>query len=534
MEVKLKKNRQVKEKTALQKRLKYIRKYQMPKHVIEIELTMSENDKRRILATSDELRIIRNTLLGCVYKNYKQMIRTKEYKALIIELRNLNKKINLDSISKENKKTLEAKRDSILKGLEELRNVHNITFEYIKNCGTRLKTRYNKPDAVLILSTCETVWKSMERIMFSNASRPTFYKKGRYPSLQGKQISKCVILKTDIKTNSFYIAYEKRRLDLKIKKDDIFILETLAGIKNYMENASEVDAKLASEYENGTIINTFRPCTNRIVIKEVRDKIRFYVQITLEGLPAVKRNKDGSFRHKLGTGKIGGDIGTQSLACCTENEAILKNLAERSVYSTFKRERKTTKTQRYMDRSRRATNPGNYNKDGTIKKRRSKWVKSVRSKKAQAKLKDLHRKTKVATKNKNGKFNRRKRFGKSILNRSPGYLIAQAKYRFGVTGGSVHEVNTYSFKASQYDHKLDGCNKKALSKRWHTFEDKTKVQRDLYSAFLLLCSNEELTSPVKETCDKLYNNFYKNHNECVDNIIKNRLKIMNSGIKIPA
>ena len=83
-----------------------------------------------------------------------------------------------------------------------------------------------------------------------------------------------------------------------------------------------------------------------------------------------------------------------------------------------------------------------------------------------------------------------------------------------------------------YDHKLNDCNKKSLSQRWHTFEDGTTVQRDIYSSFLLLCSNNDLTSPNKDECDKLFEQFLINHDKCINKIKENKVKVLNSGIKI--
>lgn len=109
-----------------------------------------------------------------------------------------------------------------------------------------------------------------------------------------------------------------------------------------------------------------------------------------------------------------------------------------------------------MDRSRRATNPQNYNKDGTIKKGRKIWKYSNHYKRLKAKHAELCRinernrqlainedanylrslgdvlitepknasklmkRAKETTKNNKGKFNKKKRFGKSIKNRCPG------------------------------------------------------------------------------------------------------------------
>ena len=106
--------------------------------------------------------------------------------------------------------------------------------------------------------------------------------------------------------------------------------------------------------------------------------------------------------------------------------------------------------------------------------------------------------------------------------------ISKAK----ATGGDFKTVKMSSFKASQYDHILDDSNKKQLSMRWHQFENGEKVQRDLYSAFLLMCANNTLDKPCKETCDKNFNQFKKMHETCIETIKKERKHIFNSGIKV--
>ena len=568
------KTRTRKPKSECQKKLSWLRQNKTTRHILEVELTCNQNDLRKVLATSNELRIIRNTLLGVVYKNYKQMIRTKKYKVLTLSVKNIKnsiKSLNKDSKSyKKDLAKLEKELKTVYLKLDNLREEFNVTFDFTRKYGEFLREKkFNKADAVLVWSACEIAFKSLERIMYGDAKTPNFLSKGNYLPLQGKQAERCIIFKKDKKTNIFYISCNKMRFDLKINPKDLFVVETLSNIENYINNSEEIDKLLVEKYNlNQEIVDTYRICNNRIVIKEIRGKKRLFVQITLEGKPVSKRNKDGSFRHPLGFGKIGGDIGTQSISITSENKVILKNLAQRSVKSTFKLERKITNIQRALDRSKRAMNPLNFNENGTIKKGRKEWIKSNRYKNKQLKLKELHRKasesrkyatnedinyirslgdtfiiekmnikglqkkSKEVTVNKKGKFNKRKRFGKSILNRCPGYFIAQAKYKFDLTGGSLKEVNTWTFKASQYDHKLNDCNKKSLSKRWHIFEDGTKVQRDIYSSFLLLCSNDKLTAPNKELCDKLFEQFLINHDKYIKNIKENKIKVLNSGIKI--
>ncbi|HUS89478.1 MAG TPA: hypothetical protein VMW91_08955, partial [Desulfosporosinus sp.] len=77
-------------------------------------------------------------------------------------------------------------------------------------------------------------------------------------------------------------------------------------------------------------------------------------------------------------------------------------------------------------------------------------------------------------------------------------------------------MNTWTFKASQYDHILDDVSKKTLSMRWHVLPDGTRIQRDLYSGFLLYCSDQELKKPDKNLCDETFKQFLVLHNQCIN------------------
>jgi hypothetical protein len=154
-----------------------------------------------------------------------------------------------------------------------------------------------------------------------------------------------------------------------------------------MENGSSIDQENVKRHiARKPIVPTYRIRNNRIVLKEIHGKLRFFVQMVLEGLPVVKRKKDGTFRHTYGIGKIGGDIGTQTLAVVSQNHVDLYNLAERSK-NTFYYEREIHLIQRYLDRSKRSVNPQNYNSNGTIKIGKKEWGYSKRYQKAREKLK---------------------------------------------------------------------------------------------------------------------------------------------------
>ena len=62
--------------------------------------------------------------------------------------------------------------------------------------------------------------------------------------------------------------------------------------------------------------------------------------------------------------------------------------------------------------------------------------------------------------------------------------------------------------------------------------DGTKIQRDIYSAFLLFCSKKDLQNPDRELCLRYFENFYERHQLCVRKIKENKKLVLNSGIKI--
>lgn len=593
----VKEKRQIKPKSEFQKQLKQLRK-ETPRHVLEIELSTTEQQRRRLLAISEELRQIRNTTVNYIMKNYKQMTRLKNYKQWKTDYRTISKsleksntklvRLNQQSANETDKvilkairqqvkdlktrmKGLEASKKEISQQLESLRLNFELEKSFIVDYAADLNRRtFKKPDSVTVLALAEKLWTATERLLYGEARSLSFYRRGELVTLQGKQAYKSVMLKLDEKTQTFYIEHQKMRFDLIVKKNDLFVQETLANILTYRLDSDSFDQENVSHYlTDKKYMNTYRACHNRIVLKQIRGKLRVYVQITLEGSPVPKRKSDGSFRHASGTGRIGIDIGTSTVAYVSKEKAVLRNLAERSVKRTFKQKRELIRLQRKLDRSRRAMNPENFNSDGTIRRGvKLNWTVSNRYRQTQQQLKELHRikaanrrlaineevnriralgneviiepmnfkglqkRSKQLTKNDKGKFNKRKRFGKSLLHRNPGYFVAQLEKVFKQTHGNVLKVPIFDYRASQYDHLSGAFEKKKLSKRWHVFETGEKVQRDLYSAFLLYCANETAQQIDPELCLKEYDQFKTNHDLCIEKIIQNKQKVLNSGIKI--
>lgn len=118
---------------------------------------------------------------------------------------------------------------------------------------------------------------------------------------------------------------------------------------------------------------------------------------------------------------------------------------------------------------------------------------------------------------------KRKRFGKSLFSKSPALLVSIIDRKLGYLGNKINKVDTNTFKASQYNHISDTFEKKTLSVRITTIGEKV-VQRDLYSAFLLMNSKENLKETDRTKCLDTFGDFIINESKCINEIKKLNIK----------
>lgn len=164
------------------------------------------------------------------------------------------------------------------------------------------------------------------------------------------------------------LRFKLRKMQFGIQVNDRFQSDEVNAVLSYLENPDKMDADAVNTLiEEACCIDTYRPCYATLVPRLIRGKYRVYLHLTIEGKAKPKYDRSGNPRHKYGKGMIGADIGTQTVAYTSDTEVGLKNLSERG-NSIQTSERKERLYYRAMDRSRRATNPQNYNPDGTIKK----------------------------------------------------------------------------------------------------------------------------------------------------------------------
>jgi hypothetical protein len=453
-------------------------------------------------------RKIYNAILNKAYNRYKCMIETKKYRNLKIQIKDLY-------TSKDKLKQKELKL--LFKSINEMYKEYHLN-EYSLHEDVKEMQHHFKDniDSFTAQKIATRVWTSFEDLLYGKGELVHFKKYGDINSLEGKSN------KTGIKFKDNTLIWNGLSIPAKINYDNPYEFQALQD---------EI-------------------CYCRIKRKFIKGKYKYYLQIIFKGVPPIKINKDGEIKRSIGIGTVGLDIGTQSIAISSDTDVKLIELADR----VQNIENKKRQLLRKMDRSRRANNPNNYNENRTIKKQGNKkvtWIKSNKYKKLQSELKELYRKqadirnlqhqqlsnyilslgdmiyvedmnfkglqarVKKTEKNDKGKFKKKKRFGKSLANKAPAKLLTLLANKLKYFGKELIKINTREVKASQYNHLNGKYNKKKLSQRWNDF-DGLKVQRDLYSAYLIQNVNEDLKSINQEICNLNFDKFINMH----DNEIK--------------
>ena len=442
-------------------------------------------------------RYIYNSLVNVTQKRYKEMIKTKKYR-------------NIISVLTENKKS----NKEIWKQINDIRKQYGMSeysfHEDVKQMQNHFKDNIDSFTAQKIATQ---LWKSYDKLFYGNGNKIYYKRHGELNALEGKSN------RTGIRFKDNTILWNGLKIPVVIDYDNDY---------EYQAMQSKI-------------------CYNRIIRKYIRNKYKYYVQIVFKGNPPIKLIAEtGEIKHYMGTGDVGLDIGTRTIAISSQSDVKILELADR--IQNIEDQKK--KLLRKIDRSRRATNPENYNEDGTIKKHGNKkvlWNQSNHCIKYQNELKELYRKqadirkyqheclanyiislgnkvyvekmnfaglqkrAKKTEKNDKGRFKRKKRFGKSLANKAPSMLLTIIDRKLRYYGEKLIEINTSEARASQFNH-FDGTyKKKSLSQRWNDF-DGLKIQRDMYSAFLIMNINDNLKSFNIDKCNERFENFYRLHN----------------------
>lgn len=86
------------------------------------------------------------------------------------------------------------------------------------------------------------------------------------------------------------------------------------------------------------------------------------------------------------------------------------------------------------------------------------------------------------------------------------------------------DIDTISYKASQYDHVSDTCEKVPLSQKSKTIGGQ-EVQRDLYSAFLIRNCNAASDHPDRDRCVQEFDRFLRMQDHLIETMNQGRVSM---------
>lgn len=441
-------------------------------------------------------------------KRFKQA--KSVYNLTLKELLKRNNKMKKDPLYKKAYKLPKgSERNEVLKNLDKVYGLEG------KFTGGKIASEFRKTlnlEDYLYSKICEKLgfraWLAFSKMKFANgANRVNF----------SKQI------------NSLISGYSNEGIYL----DEDFIC---FGIKRKKKTLIKIKINFKrDQYEDEVFKNKLLYW--QLIRKKINGKENYYLQAVMDGV-APGTGLEG------GRGSVGIDIGTSTIAVSSEVQTELEELFPDE--KRFERAYEIARLNRSLERKRRSTNPENYNENGTIKAGKKTWKYSSRYKRDLKNLSELKRKealsrnlahrtlakkivsygdrfvveemnfsglakrTKETKVNeKTGKFQSKKRFGSTIGHRAPGLLIAFIQERAEKEGKTFIKADTRSVKASQLDHTTGEYIKVSLSTRTKNV-DNFKVQRDLYSAFLLQHVKDDKKTVDLELCSKNFERFLSN------------------------
>ena len=323
-------------------------------------------------------RSIYNAMLGYRLKQYRKMTRDQRYKDSI-EIIYSAYKAETDKDKKAIKKSDEYKLAAEMqKVLLKEYGFSDFAFrseaiKFAKHFADITNTK------VASMSVGIPMWSAFDKMLFGNGKIAHFKKYNTWSSIVSNGVTgirivdakKKTVLEMDSKEQYFCLVSSKKGksllMPLKVDKKDHYMLEMM-------------ERKIHQV---------------RIVRENVKGTFKYCVQLAVEGTPAIKYDKNGEELHKVGNQKLGVYIDTTSITVATAEGIKSINIAFPN-----NDEDRITQLQQYMDNSRRATNPDNFNEDGTIKKGIIKdgqrhplhWVYSNGYMKAKNELSDIFRK----------------------------------------------------------------------------------------------------------------------------------------------
>ena len=322
-----------------------------------------------------------NNFLSFEKKKYYEMTKRRDYrdaqnliKELTVQINSLDRQANKSKESKQLIQELKKQRKEqydIIYNIKKMFDWSEFGFtKDIKRYRRYYKANLNSTICENLSGRCFKAFEKMESELIKDQYRCEEDKVNPCVHYKRKDSLRCLTAKRN-STGIRFSLDEKNRI----------------GTVKWQGLVFSIDLSKCTLYEWQALHSEICYCA--VKRDKIKGKWKYYIQLTLKGHVPDKFNKQtGELKRQLGKGNVGLYFTSTSLTVSTEDGVKTYPLAIKN------HEDKKTELLQKMDASRRATNPDNYNEDGTSKEKSEikGWHFSKAYKKYRAELYEIFRK----------------------------------------------------------------------------------------------------------------------------------------------
>lgn len=322
-----------------------------------------------------------NKFLSYEKKKYYEMTKRRDYKdaqnlikELTVQINSLDRQANKSKESKQLIQELKKQRKEqydIIYNIKKMFDWSEFGFtKDIKRYRRYYKANLNSTICENVSGRCFKAFENMESELIKDQYRCEEDKVNPCVHYKRKDSLRCLTAKRN-STGIRFSLDEKNRI----------------GTVKWQGLVFSIDLSKCTLYEWQALHSEICYCA--VKRDKIKGKWKYYIQITLKGHVPDKFDKQtGKLKRQLGKGNVGLYFTSTSLTVSTENGVKTYPLEIKN------HEDKKTELLQKMDASRRATNPDNYNEDGTSKEKSEikGWHFSKAYKKYRAELYEIYRK----------------------------------------------------------------------------------------------------------------------------------------------
>ena len=322
-----------------------------------------------------------NNFLSFEKKKYYEMTKRRDYrdaqnliKELTIQINELDKQSDKSKESKQLIQELKKQRKEqydIIYSIKKMFDWSEFGFtKDIKRYRRYYKANLNSTICENLSGRCFKAFEKMESELIKDQYR-----------CEEDKVNPCVHYKR--KDSLRCLTAKKNSTGIRFSLDEV----NRIGTVKWQGLVFSIDLSKCTLYEWQALKSDICYCA--VKREKIKGKWKYYIQITLKGHVPDKFDKHtGELKRQLGKGNVGLYFTSTSLTVSTENGVKTYPLEIKN------NEDEKTELLQKMDASRRATNPDNYNEDGTSKEKSEikGWHFSKAYKKYRAELYEIYRK----------------------------------------------------------------------------------------------------------------------------------------------